>query len=176
VSASTDPDHDWDELKETVETQADDPADPAESEGATTTDGPQTDGTGDGDPPTRDVEDSESTENSETEPPETPMPTDEELARQRQSNDDPEESDDEPETTPTPTDDSDSWGIPIPVSSTTLMMGGAMVLIFGLLYLYVRTGSSGSGGVDADDVDDDQDDAGDDEPVAEGEVTLFDDE
>jgi len=130
INGSPDPDHDWSELRERVEAQADDAATDEESDegneegGASAPDSEQSE--------SDDGESSEETNPETDESDDETMPTDEEYDQQREARDSGEDDESDEET-----DDSDDLPIPaLPVDPRTLMM---LVAVAGLAWLLYRT-------------------------------------
>jgi len=170
VSNTKDPSHDYSELKDVLEEGeevGDEGGDPSQEGGGDPSEILTDDGS------TESIDDDATDPSQEGDSDPTEMVTDEELDRQRERTDTGSENDAESLPTKVEKSDTGGSGIPIPVSSTTVMLGSGLILIFGLLYLYIR--SSGDTSPDETLPDDEATDEDVRDAAGEGEVTLFDD-
>jgi len=136
INASSDDAHDWGELKEPVEAQGEDDEGNEDKAGDDESDETPAD---------------EPDENADTDPSDgaddsdSHMPTDDELDRQREQATDSDDEADENEDDSSDTSSGLVGGIDIPVSTTTLAVGGVLFLTLALLYAYLRRGSESTG-------------------------------
>lgn len=197
VTGTPDPDHVWSEVKDQLEDPPDDPpestdgddSDDPPSEGAPEGDpdggsnggSADPDDTGEADPTTQPPEtsDDDQTDDSDDTPSSPTMSgsTDDDDQWTSGSTDPDDDRDQTPQPPQTPVQD-DSGGIPIPVSTTTLVMVVGLIAVGALLWVYVR-GSSDSTpdvetGTDAevDDVQDDVENNPDEKVGGAGLVTI----
>ena len=174
ITAKSDPAHQWSELRD----ELDDPNDQAEGSDGRQTDDPNDQGddppsggpegggsdpAGDDDQADQDAQDAQAGEEGESD--QDDMPSKQDLDRQRaqyDQDDHPPEGDSDggskgTDSGPSGTSDPGLGGIPVPVSTTTLMMGAAIVLMLALLYAYTRDSSESTATHSVDEQADDSD-------------------